>query len=171
MQVGIIGAGIGGLAIAIRLAAKGHQVTVFEKNSHPGGKVSQLRIHGYRFDTGPSLFTLPELVEELFRLCKETTGEYLSYKQVDNNCKYFYPDGTVFNFYHDPTRLEQELLEKTKERPEHVFRRLAQSKEIYELSAPVFLFSDFHKLSNFNTPPYKRIAGKLYKLDFFRMPQ
>lgn len=167
MHIGVIGAGIGGLAIAIRLAAKGHQVTVFEKNSYPGGKIAQLYTQGYRFDTGPSLFTLPEWVDELFHLCNKHTEDYFTYSQVKNNCKYFYPDGTVFNFYHDQELLKQEILNRTTEAPEHIYTRLATAKEVYEISAPVFLLSSFHKLSNFNTPPYKQIARKLHKLDFF----
>ena len=67
-KAAVIGSGIAGLAAAIRLANKGYIVEVFEKNSTAGGKISQIQSKGYRFDTGPSLFTLPELVEELFAL-------------------------------------------------------------------------------------------------------
>ena len=66
MKIGIIGAGIAGIATSIRLAAKGHEVTVFEANAYPGGKLSEIRMQGYRFDAGPSLFTMPQYVEELF---------------------------------------------------------------------------------------------------------
>ncbi|MEI7504792.1 MAG: FAD-dependent oxidoreductase, partial [Paludibacter sp.] len=66
MKIAVIGAGIGGLAAAIRLSVKGHEVTVFEKNKVAGGKIFQLKMDSFRFDTGPSLFTLPNLVEELF---------------------------------------------------------------------------------------------------------
>ena len=66
MKIAVIGSGIGGLAAACRLAHKGYDVTVFEKNAQAGGKIGEMHINGYRFDTGPSLFTLPQLVEELF---------------------------------------------------------------------------------------------------------
>ncbi len=68
MKAAVIGSGVGGLAIAIRLAQKGYDVTVFEKNDHAGGKMSEIRGNGFRFDTGPSLFTLPELARELIEL-------------------------------------------------------------------------------------------------------
>jgi len=169
MKVGIIGAGIGGLATAIRLSVKGHDVTVYEKNSRAGGKIAELRLNGYRFDTGPSLFTLPELTKELFDLCGENIQEWLPHKSLSTNCKYFFSDGTVFNFYQDKERLAKEVSEKTKDKIESFEKRLDKSKEVYELSAPVFLFQLFaRKLSDFNTTPYKKVATKLYKLDFFR---
>jgi len=169
MKVGVIGAGIGGLAVALRLAAKGHHVTVYEKNSKPGGKISEFRVNGYRFDTGPSLFTLPELTKELFDICGESIDEWIPYESLPTNCKYFFPDGTVFNFYQDKEQLTEEINTKTKDSIEDLQKRLDKSEEVYNLSAPVFLFRPFaRKLSDFNTPPYKKIAKKLFKLDFFR---
>ena len=64
----IIGAGIAGIATAIRLAVKGYDVHIFEANSYPGGKLSEIEHDGYRFDAGPSLFTMPQYVDELFEL-------------------------------------------------------------------------------------------------------
>ncbi len=168
MKAAVIGSGIGGIAIAIRLAKKGWDVTVFEKNEKPGGKLSEIRIDGYRFDTGPSLFTLPELVDELFSLCDEKMSEKLPYVLLENNCRYFFSDNTVFNFYHDKEKLKSEIETKTGEKPEKIFQRLKRSEEMYKLSAPVFLFSSFRNIANFNSAPYKQIALKLHKLDFFR---
>ncbi len=168
MKAAVIGSGIGGLAIAIRLAIKGWKVTVFEKNEKPGGKLSEIRMNGFRFDTGPSLFTLPELTEKLFELCGEEMKENLPYKLLENNCRYFFSDHTIFNFYHNKKELKTEIENKTTENPENVFRRLKKSEEMYNLSAPVFLFSSFHKISNFSTSAYKKVALKFYKLDFFR---
>ena len=61
-SVAIIGAGIGGLATAVRAAAEGRKVTVFEASPEVGGKLRQLHLDGYRFDLGPSLFTWPDLL-------------------------------------------------------------------------------------------------------------
>ena len=61
----IIGAGIAGLAAAIRLKSQGFSVTVFESNSYVGGKLTAFSESGYRFDMGPSLFTMPHFVENL----------------------------------------------------------------------------------------------------------
>lgn len=168
MNAAIVGAGIGGLAAAIRLRAAGHDVVVFEKNQRAGGKLAEIRCGGFRFDSGPSLFTLPESVEELFSLFGEDMADSIPYRRLDVNCKYFFPDSTDFTFFHDHRMLEDELEAKGMKSPQSVFRRMRQAEEIYDLGAPVFLYTDFHKLSNFNTPPYRRVATKLYKLDFFR---
>ncbi|MDD4087681.1 MAG: oleate hydratase, partial [Bacteroidales bacterium] len=67
-QAVIIGAGIAGIASAIRLSVKGYQVTVFEANDYAGGKLTAFEQDGYRFDAGPSLFTMPHYVDALFAL-------------------------------------------------------------------------------------------------------
>jgi len=64
----LIGSGVAGLATSIRLALKGYKTHVFEVNSYPGGKLSAFELEGYRFDAGPSLFTMPQFVTELFEL-------------------------------------------------------------------------------------------------------
>lgn len=64
----VIGAGIAGIASALRLKHKGYDVIVFEANSYAGGKLHAIQQNGFRFDLGPSLFTMPHLVDELFRL-------------------------------------------------------------------------------------------------------
>ena len=82
-QVAIVGAGIAGIASAIRLQHKGYQVQVFEQQSFAGGKIAEIRKEGFRFDTGPSLFTLPELVDELMELGGKTTNTSFSYSPLD----------------------------------------------------------------------------------------
>ena len=80
-KVVIIGSGVAGLASAIRLAVKGHDVEVFEAAATPGGKLAELSEGGYRFDMGPSLFTRPDLVEDLFREAGvDMTGRFRSIK-------------------------------------------------------------------------------------------
>jgi phytoene desaturase len=93
----VIGAGVGGLAAAIRLAAKGHRVTVIEKLERPGGKLNLLEDDGFRFDTGPSLVTLPWVFEDLFAAAGERLQDHLELVRLEPVCKYFYPDGTGFD--------------------------------------------------------------------------
>ena len=71
MKIAVIGSGIAGLASAIRLAAQGHDVEVFEKNPHPGGKIAERHQDDFRFDTGPSLLTLPEQIQDVFHAAGE----------------------------------------------------------------------------------------------------
>ena len=78
----VIGSGVAGLATATRLAVLGLQVTVFEKNDYPGGKLSHFEKGGFQFDAGPSLFTQPYNIEELFELAGENIQEYFQYSPV-----------------------------------------------------------------------------------------
>jgi len=75
----VIGAGIAGLASALRLRHQGYEVDVFEKNAYTGGKIHATKLGYYRFDLGPSLFTLPHLVDELFELFNKTPEEHFNY--------------------------------------------------------------------------------------------
>lgn len=77
----IIGAGIAGIASSIRLKSKGYDVKVFESNSYPGGKLASFNLGNYRFDAGPSLFTMPNYVDELFDLFGENPKEHFAYKK------------------------------------------------------------------------------------------
>src|SRR5690606_10872347 len=86
----VIGSGIAGLASAIRTAKQGFAVTVYERNDHPGGKISQYTKDGFRFDLGPSVFTLPELIDELFTLWGKDPRDYFSYTRLDPAFHYFF---------------------------------------------------------------------------------
>ena len=86
----VIGSGIAGIAASIRLACKGYDVTVIEKNSYPGGKLTDFKQSGFRFDAGPSLFTLPKQVDELFELAGENPRDYFNYERLPVACHYFW---------------------------------------------------------------------------------
>jgi phytoene desaturase len=104
-RVGVIGAGIGGLAVAARLAAQGHRVEVFERAATHGGKVGQYRRDGYVFDTGPSLLTMPGTVEEVFA---GTGGPAdLDVQPVDPAVGYRFPDGRQLVVPHDPAAVPE----------------------------------------------------------------
>ena len=82
----VIGAGIAGIASSIRLTQKGHRVEVYEANDYPGGKLSVIEQDGFRWDAGPSLFTLPHLVTELFELCGEKPEAHFQYDRHPTSC-------------------------------------------------------------------------------------
>ncbi|QQS51601.1 MAG: phytoene desaturase [Bacteroidota bacterium] len=149
MKVAVIGSGIGGLAIAIRLAIKGHQVDVFEKNSYPGGKLNEIRTNGYRFDTGPSLFTLPQLLDEIQELSGIEKVQRLAYEKLDIVCKYFYPNGKQINAYADPERFAHECEQQVGEKPENILRHLSKVEVLYRQTAPIFLFNSLHRWRNY----------------------
>jgi phytoene desaturase len=161
--VSVIGSGIGGLAIAIRLAAKGHTVDVFEKNDVPGGKLGLIEREGYRFDTGPSLFTQPANIEELFHLCGEPIGDYFNYRRVDISCKYFYENGKRLNAYSGVQDFAQELQAVAGEDPEAVMSYLRESEKVYEHVGHIFLNHSLHKAATWMD---KRIFPALRQTGF-----
>ena len=123
----VVGAGAGGLAAAIRLAAAGFRVEVWEKNRTAGGKLQEWREGGYRFDTGPSLLTMPEVLRSLFAEAGAKLEDYLTLEPLPVGCRYFWRDGTV---------IDQDAA--FWERPE-VARFLNEARGIYELSGEAYL--------------------------------
>ena len=93
----VIGAGLGGLAAAIRLARAGHAVEVWERNEAPGGKLRELRRDGYSWGTGPSLLTMPQVLRELFADAGERIEDHLELVRLSSCCRYFWTGGTVID--------------------------------------------------------------------------
>ena len=102
----IIGSGVAGLAAAIRLSVQGFNVSVYEKNDHPGGKMHAFKKDGFCFDAGPSLFTQPQNIEELFKLAGEPIEKYFSYQPVDIACKYFFENGKTVQAFTNAAALD-----------------------------------------------------------------
>jgi phytoene desaturase len=95
-RIVVVGAGVGGLAAAVRLAHAGHQVTVCEAQDTVGGKLGCYERDGFRFDTGPSLLTMPQLLRDVF----EDTGGWpaeLALERLDPIARYRFADGTTFD--------------------------------------------------------------------------
>ncbi|GAA4785465.1 phytoene desaturase family protein [Actinomycetospora chlora] len=89
----VVGAGLGGLAVAARLAAGGHDVTVLEAADRVGGKLGTVRVDGFRFDTGPSLVTMPPVLERLFADTGAPMSEVLDLQRLDVAARYRFGDG------------------------------------------------------------------------------
>ncbi|MCU0390375.1 MAG: phytoene desaturase family protein [Thermoflexibacter sp.] len=168
MTAGIIGAGIGGISTAIRLRLLGFEVSVFEANPYWGGKLSEFDINGYRFDAGPSLFTMPHFVEELFTLAGKKPQDYFEYEQLEVITHYFYEDGTVIYAYSDPHKFAQEVEAKTGEKATKVLKFLAKSEEKYKLTGDIFLRRSLHTLDSFLNKETLWCVLNAYKLDAFR---
>ena len=164
----VIGAGIAGIAASLRLKAQGFEVEVHEANPHTGGKLHALSQDGYRFDLGPSLFTMPQFVEELFALFGEDVTTHFEYIQKEVICNYFWSDGTTFSAKSDKQEYIEELCSTFGESPKKVKAFLNRNKEKYELTAPLFLENSLHKIHTYlNTNTLKSIA-QLYKLHIFQ---
>ena len=147
MKIGVIGAGIAGLASAVRMASRGHEVHVFEANSYPGGKLSEFSLNGYRFDAGPSLFTMPQYVDELFRLAGEEPADHFQYERLPVVCHYFWEDGARLRAYGDEKEFAREVERQLGVSPQRLQAALADSHRKYELTGRIFLEKSLHRLS------------------------
>jgi phytoene desaturase len=147
----IIGSGIAGIASSIRLAVKGYQVHVHEANNYLGGKLTAFEQDGYRFDAGPSLFTMPFLVDELFTLAGKKPTDYFQYKRLDKTCHYFWEDGTVIHGYANPAEFAAEVESKVGVERNVILDFLEHSALLYNKTAPVFLEQSLHQWKNYFT--------------------
>ena len=145
----IIGAGIAGIATALRLRAAGMDVSVFEANDYPGGKLHAFSLGGYRFDAGPSLFTMPELVTELFGLFKEQSNDFFDYNRQESVCNYFWEDGIRFTVNGDRDVFVKDAEAKFGIEASTLLTYLKNSQKKYELTSPIFLEKSLHKISTY----------------------
>ena len=166
-KVAIIGAGIAGIASAIRLAHKGYAVSVFEANAYAGGKLSSFEQKGYRFDAGPSLFTLPHLVTELFELVGKSPTDFFEYEQLTEVCRYFWEDQTQLTAWAEPERFAQEVETITGEKAEKILQFLRDAAFKYEVLDGLFLQDSLHKLSTWTSKKALKGYLNLPKLGIF----
>jgi phytoene desaturase len=177
----VVGGGLGGLSAAIHLAAAGQKVTVLEQEPQVGGKTSELRQNGYRWDTGPTVITLRHVLEDLFQAAGRRMDDYLTLIPMDPLTRYCYPDGTVLDIRASlaQTVANIEALPKavasrdgllvTGTKAEGTLsngssagylRFLAYAAQMYRITAPIVLYRD---------PPTLRSILRLPLVDMLRV--
>ena len=164
----IIGAGIAGIASAIRLTLKGYDALVFEASSYPGGKLTEIKADGFRFDAGPSLFTMPQYVDELFTLAGKNPNDYFRYEKLDEICKYFYEDGLRLNAYSDVDKFALEIERKTNAKASEIKLFLKKSETIYSVTHKVFLERSLHKFKSYLHWDTVKSIFRFGQIDAFR---
>lgn len=162
-KVGIIGAGIGGIAAALRLQLQGAQVDVFEQAGGPGGKLHQFHLGAYRFDAGPSLFTLPHLVEELLDM-SEVPREAFPYIRLEQSCHYFWNDGVRFKAWADRERFAQEVENTFGVDSKPVLKHLEQSAFLFDKTASLFMERSLHKLKSYLSKDVVKALFSIHRL-------
>ncbi len=145
----IIGSGIAGLASAIRLSSNGYSVVVFESNTYIGGKISEINENGYRFDTGPSLFTMPKLIDELVKIGYKNPDKKFDYKKIDTTCSYFFDDGVVLNAYSENKRFIDEVSNKLHVDSKITRKYLNYVAFLFKSTNKIFIEKSLHKLSTY----------------------
>ena len=108
-RIGVIGGGLGGLAAACTLAARGYKVVLFERNEWLGGKAAQLEGDGFRFDMGPTIVTIPSVLRRIFAEADRKMEDYLDMVRLDPQWRCFFQDGSVLNLKQKPEEMSTEL--------------------------------------------------------------
>ena len=137
----VIGAGVGGLAAGARLAARGHRVRIFEQAPTVGGKLGRLELDGFRFDTGPSLLTMPQVLEELFRATGASVEEHLCLRRLDPIARYRFGDGTWFDAPAGRSAMEDAVEQLRPGNGDQWRRFYARAEAIYDATHGPFLES------------------------------
>jgi phytoene desaturase len=163
----VIGAGMAGISSAIRLAHKGVHVTVYEQQASYGGKMGVWEQDGYRYDTGPSLFTMPQYVTELLTIDGKSDVK-LDYSELDSICNYFWEDGTRMTATKDRDQLKEEFLKQLNEPRENIEAFLEDSKTKFEITNHVFLEKSLHKLKTYLSWGTIKSFFSLSKVEVFK---
>ncbi len=167
-RVPVIGAGLGGLAAAIHLAAEGVLVDVYERNAAPGGKASELLVDGFRFDTGPSLLTMPFVLDTLFAKAGRVRAEFLDILPVDPICRYTFGDGSTLDAWSDEQRFIEAVRSFAPDDADAVPRFLDHCERIYDLTAELFLFSRLNDSKALLRRSNVRTLLRIHQIDPFR---
>lgn len=172
-HVVVIGAGLGGISAAIMLAGSGYRVTILEKNGHVGGKLNLLEVQGFRFDLGPSIFTLPQMFRPLFEDNGKKMEDYISLKRVDPQWRNFFEDGTVVDLWEQPERMKSELSRFGPQAWEEYNKFLAYSRQQYDILERGYLrqgldtFWDFLRFYGWkdarNLDYFQTMSSSIYK--------
>ncbi len=138
-HVVVIGGGLGGLSAAISLAQSGYNVSLFEKNSHFGGKLNTLSQDGFNFDLGPSILTMPHIFEALFTRSGRRMPDYLTIQRLDLEWRSFFPDGSMIDLYGDLDRMAEANPTLSAEDMADYRRFLDYAGQLYDLTEAGYL--------------------------------
>jgi phytoene desaturase len=166
-HISIIGAGIGGLSAAIRLAAQGQRVTIYEQNPYVGGKMAQVEAQGYRWDIGPSVITMRHVLEDVFATAGKRMSDYLTLLPLEPLTRYFYQDGTILNATSNLSAMAQQIEVLHPQDVEAYLSYLAYAARIHRITGPVFIYDQPPTPASFARVP----VPDWFRVDAFRTMQ
>ena len=142
----VIGAGLGGIATAARLARSGFSVTVLEKNELPGGRASQIVRDGHRFDVGPTLFLMPEVWEDTYAALGENLADHLDLQRIDPTYTVHFEDGLRLQLTSNLGVMQKQLEAVEKTAFTGFLSYIAEGSRHYKLSVEKFLGRNFRNI-------------------------
>ncbi len=140
MKVGVIGSGLAGLAAACTSAARGHKVTVLEKNAWLGGKAAQLNADGFRFDMGPTILIQPSMLRKIFAEAGKNLDDYVTMVRLDPQWRCFFDDGNTIDLLDDESAMSANLEARWPSMGAKYTRLMELSKELHEISDRFFFW-------------------------------
>lgn len=161
----VIGAGIGGIAIAARLAKRGYQVTVVEKNTEPGGRCGRLILEGHRFDTGPTLFLMPEVFADTYSALGERMEEHLQLHRIDPTYQIRFSDGLEMSMTADLNQMKTQFEAIESGSFGGYLSYLNEGHRHYNVSLKRFVGRNFYSLLDYFSPSNLPLLFQLKALE------
>lgn len=140
LPVGIVGAGLGGLAAACTLAARGHKVILFDKNEWLGGKAALLEQDGFRFDMGPTILTVPDVLGRVFTEAGRRMSDYLDLRRLDPQWRCFFEDGSVLDLQEDVPGMARVIADYAPGSEQGYVDFIGMSAKLHEVSEKFFFW-------------------------------
>jgi phytoene desaturase len=159
-HVVVVGAGLAGLAAALHLAGRGRAVTVLERGDHPGGRMGQLDIRGYRIDTGPTVLTMPDIIEDTLAAVGESLADRLVLTQVDPSYHASFADGSMLDVHRDADAMADEVRRVMGPAEAEGYLRLRDwLTELYRVEFDGFIAANFDSPFSLVTPQLARLLA------------
>ncbi len=168
-RVAIVGGGLAGCAAAVRLAHAGHSVTLFEKNSHLGGKMNVWTEGGYTFDMGPTIITKPDVLDRLFADVGRNRADYIELVDLDPQWRTFFADGSSFDLYSSLEKMTAELARFAPAELARYLEFLAYSQRMYDISDRWFFWKSYGSITDMmrSNPMSPQSLGLALNMDPF----
>ena len=159
-HVVVVGAGLAGLSAALHLAGRGRAVTVVERDAVPGGRVGRADIRGYRLDTGPTVLTMPDIIDEAFAAVGASTADHLKLDLVDPAYHASFADGSGLNVYGDAATMTSAVEDFAGPDAAAGYRRLREwLTRLYRTEFDSFIAANFDSPLSLVTPQLARLAA------------
>jgi phytoene desaturase len=159
-HVVIVGAGLAGLSAGLRLAGAGRKVTIVERESVPGGRNGLLKKDGYAFDTGPSVLTMPSLINDAFNSVGEELSDWLELTPVSPLYRAFYADGSQLDIHADTDQMEAEIAKNVSASDAMGYRRYVDFvTKLYKYEMNDFIDRNIDSPLNLLTPNLARLIA------------
>ena len=159
-HVVVVGAGLAGLAAALHLAGRGRPVTVVERGRVPGGRVGRLDVDGYRLDTGPTVLTMPEIIDETFAAVGESTADRFVLEPVSPAYRALFADGSALDVHADPDAVGAEVAAfPGRAKPRATVALRDWLTRLYEVEFDGFIAANFDSPLDLLRPHLARLAA------------